>query len=472
MRADLARPAASAPSVDLPSIPARGESSSSTDYSEVELRRGRPGRDGTELTLHDDGALTRRSVLPGGVRVITESVPGLRSASIGMWFGVGSRDEAPGQEGSTHFLEHLLFKGTATRDAHDIAEAFDMIGGESNAATSKEHTSYYARVLAPDGMAALDVLADMVTSSLLEPTDVETERGVIVSELADAADDPADVAQEAFARAAFGEDTPLGRPIGGTNETVTAVPRDAVWEHYRRTYASDTLVVAAAGAVDHDEVCERVLADLATASWDASPDAAPRERRFEIEPFTALDVHDITVPRESEQTHLYLTCQGIAVRDERRWAMSVLTTILGGGMSSRLFQEVREKRGLAYTTYAFDTSYAGAGAFGLYAGCAPGDVDEVCAVMIGEFEKLAEHGVTEREMTRARGQLRGAMVLGGEDSLARMGRLGRAEVVTGRLRSMEENLRRLEAVTPEEVREMAVWLVEQKRARILVGPVA
>ena len=460
MRTGSAGPAASAPSTALPSTLATGESSSPTDYSEVELRRGRSGRDGTELTLHDDGALTRRSVLPGGVRVITESVPGLRSASIGMWFGVGSRDEEPGQEGSTHFLEHLLFKGTATRDAHDIAEAFDMIGGESNAATSKEHTSYYARVLAPDGMAALDVLADMVTSSLLEPTDVETERGVIVSELADAADDPADVAQEAFARAAFGEDTPLGRPIGGTNETVTAVPRDAVWEHYKRTYASD-----------HDEVCERVLADLAVAGWDASPDAVPRERRFEIEPFAALDVHDITVPRESEQTHLYLTCQGIAVRDERRWAMSVLTTILGGGMSSRLFQEVREKRGLAYTTYAFDTSYAGAGAFGLYAGCAPGDVDEVCAVMIGEFEKLAEHGVTEREMMRARGQLRGAMVLGGEDSLARMGRLGRAEVVTGRLRSMEENLRRLEAVTPEEVREMAAWLVEQKCARILVGPV-
>ena len=468
MRAGSARPAASQPST----TPATGQSSSPTDYAEMELGRGRPGRDGTELTLHDDGALTRRSVLPGGVRVITESVPGLRSASIGMWFGVGSRDEVPGQEGSTHFLEHLLFKGTATRDAHEIAEAFDMIGGESNAATSKEHTSYYARVLAPDGMQALDVLADMVTSSLLEPTDVETERGVIVSELADAADDPADVAQEAFARAAFGEDTPLGRPIGGTNETVTAVPRDAVWEHYKRTYASDTLVVAAAGAVDHDEVCGRVLADLAAAGWDASPDAVPRERRFEIEPFAPLDVHDITVPRESEQSHLYLTCQGIAVRDERRWAMSVLTTILGGGMSSRLFQEVREKRGLAYTTYAFDTSYAGAGAFGLYAGCAPGDVDEVCAVMIGEFEKLAEHGVTEREMMRARGQLRGAMVLGGEDSLARMGRLGRAEVVTGRLRSMEDNLRRLEAVTPEEVREMAAWLVEQKRARILVGPVA
>ena len=447
-----------------------GEPPSQTDYSEVELRRGRPGRDSTELTLHDDGALTRRSVLPGGVRVITESVPGLRSASIGMWFGVGSRDEVPGQEGSTHFLEHLLFKGTATRDAHDIAEAFDMIGGESNAATSKEHTSYYARVLAPDGMQALDVLADMVTSSRLEPTDVETERGVIVSELADAADDPADVAQEAFARAAFGEDTPLGRAIGGTNETVTAVPRDAVWEHYRRTYASDTLVVAVAGAVDHEQVCERVAQDLAAAGWDASAGAVPRERRFETEPFTPLEVQDVTIERDSEQSHVYLTCQGIAVRDERRWPMSVLTTILGGGMSSRLFQEVREKRGLAYSTYAFDASYAGAGAFGLYAGCAPGDVDEVCAVMVGEFEAMAADGPTEREMARARGQIGGALVLGGEDSLARMGRLGRAEVVTGRLRSMDENLRQLEAVTAEQVRELAAWLAGHARARVLVGP--
>ena len=441
-----------------------------TTYAEVALERGRAGAPGTELHLLDDGAVLRRSILPGGVRVITEAVPGLRSASIGMWFGVGSRDEVSGQEGATHFLEHLLFKGTASRDARAIAESFDMIGGESNAATSKEHTSYYARVQGKDAGQALDVLTDMVTSSLLDPAEVETERGVIVSELADAADDPQDVAQEAFARAAFGEGTPLGRPIGGTYETVTAVPRDAVWEHYQRTYGSDTLVVAA--AVSHEEVCERVAADLAAAGWDCSAASQPRPRRFETEPWTALDVHDVTVRRQSEQSHVYLTCQGIATRDERRWPMSVLTTILGGGMSSRLFQEVREKRGLAYTTYAFDTSYAGAGAFGLYAGCAPQDVDEVCTVMVGEFEKLAADGVTERELERARGQIRGSMVLGGEDSLARMGRLGRGEVVTGRLRSMEENLRRLERVTGQDVQDLAAWLLAQRRARVLVGPAA
>ncbi len=441
-----------------------------TSYTELELLRGPAGQEGTERRLEDDGALLRRSILPGGVRVITESVPGLRSASIGLWLGVGSRDEAPGQEGSTHFLEHLLFKGTATRDARAIAEAFDMIGGESNAATSKEHTSYYARVQGHDAMTALDVVTDMVTSSLLSPTEVETERGVIISELAQAADDPADVAHEALARAAFGAGTPLGRPIGGTPEVISAVGRDDVWEHYRRTYASDSLVVAAAGAVDHDQVCERVLADLEAAGWDTSASAAPREHRFETTTFEPLAVQDVTVDRGTEQSHVYLTCQGIAVRDQRRWTMSVLTTILGGGMSSRLFQEVREKRGLAYSTYAFDLSYAGAGAFGMYAGCAPDDVEQVCEVMAAQFERLAQEGVTDHELARARGQLSGAMVLGGEDSLARMGRLGRAEVVTGRLRSMGESMRRLNAVTAEQVRELAGWLVSQPRARVLVGP--
>lgn len=441
-----------------------------TSFDSLELSRGPAGSAGTELHVFDDGAQVRRSILPGGIRVITETVPGLRSAGVGLWFGVGSRDEAAGQEGSTHFLEHLLFKGTRKRDARAIAEAFDMIGGESNAATSKEHTSYYARVQGKDTSVALEVLSDMVTSSLIDPSEVETERGVIISELADAADDPQDVAQEAFARAAFGQDTPLGRPIGGTSATVGALSRDAIWEHYQRTYASDSVVVAAAGAVNHEEICQQVLWDFEQAGWNLSASATPRLRRFELEPEAPLHVQDYVVPRESEQSHLYLTCQGIASRDERRWALNLLTTIMGGGMSSRLFQEVRERRGLAYTTYAFDVSYAGTGAFGLYAGCAPQSVDEVCSVMVGEWEKLAEHGVSERELQRARGQIRGSLVLGGEDSLARMGRLGRAEIVTGRLRSMEENLRLLDAVTGQEIQELAAWLLEHERARVLVGP--
>ena len=439
-------------------------------YTQVELTRGPAGTPQTELRLDDDGSTLRRSILPGGVRVITEKVPGLRSASLGLWTGVGSRDEVAGQEGSTHFLEHLLFKGTQKRDARSIAEAFDMIGGETNAATAKEHTSYYARVQGQDIPVALEIVTDMVTSSVLAPEEVETERGVILSELAEAADDPADVAHEAFARAIFGQDTPLGRPIGGTPATVTAVPRDAVWEHYRRNYASDTLVVAAAGAVDHEQICEQLLEHLEAGGWDTSGDAAPRPRRFENAQAVEMAIEDTTVVRESEQTHLYIGAPGIPARDDRRWAMSVFTTILGGGMSSRLFQEIREKRGMAYTTYAFDHSYADGGAFGLYAGCASQNVEEVSKLLVGELERLAADGVTEHEMRRARGQIRGAMVLGGEDSLARMGRLGRAEVSTGRLRSMEENLRLLDAVTAADVQTVAAQLAKRNRCRVVVGP--
>lgn len=261
MRAESVQQAASQSS----SAPVIGKSSGPTDYAEVELEHGQPGRDGIEPILHDDDAPTRRSVLPGRVQVIIESVPGLRSASTDMWFGIDSRDKVPDQKGPTRFLEHLLFEGITTCDAHDIAKILDMTGGGSDAAASGEHTSYYARVSAPNGIQALDVLTDMMTSSPLEPDDVKTECGVIISELTDVTDDPTGVAQETFVRVAFDEDTSLGRLIGGTSETATAVPRDTVWEYYKRTYISDTLVVAATGTIDHGEVCERVLADLAVA---------------------------------------------------------------------------------------------------------------------------------------------------------------------------------------------------------------
>lgn len=438
-------------------------------YSEVELLRGVAGQADTELFLDDDGAHLRRSILPGGVRVITEDVPGLRSASVGYWFGVGSRDERPGQEGSTHFLEHLLFKGTARRSAAEIATAFDMIGGESNAATSKEHTSYYARVQASDMPVALDIVTDMVTSSLLDPKEVETERGVIVSELAEAADDPSDLAHETFVKSVFGQDTELGRPVGGTAQAVVDVPRDAVWDHYQRNYASDTLIVAAAGHVNHDQICQQVSEQLAQVGWNTDTQALPRARRSEASQLQKLKPQDMYVERESEQSHVYLGTPGIAIGDERRWPLSVMTTILGGGMSSRLFQSIREQRGLAYTTYAFDLSYADAGAFGIYAGCAKENVDQVLELMSAQWERLASDGVSEQELERARGQLRGSMVLGGEDSLARMGRLGRAEVSTGRLRSMAENLRLLDAVDAEQVRAVAAWLANGPRAQVVVG---
>ncbi|GMA26454.1 hypothetical protein GCM10025864_42130 [Luteimicrobium album] len=234
---------------------------------------GAPGTDG-ELIAGQDGATIRRTVLPGGVRVISEHLPGQRSASLGAWVGVGSRDETDGHFGSTHFLEHLLFKGTVRRTALDIAEAFDAVGGEANAATGKEHTCYYARVLDTDLPMAVDVIADMVTSAAIDADELETEREVILEELAMNDDDPSDVVHERFSETVLAGH-PLGRPIGGTPETIRAVPRDAVWEHYRWHYRPETLVVSAAGGVDHDALVSQVADALVAGGWDLDPALAP-----------------------------------------------------------------------------------------------------------------------------------------------------------------------------------------------------
>ena len=218
----------------------------------------------------------RRSVLPGGVRVLTEAMPGQRSATIGFWVGVGSRDEADGQHGSTHFLEHLLFKGTKRRTALEIASAFDEVGGESNAATAKESTCYFARVLDADLPLAIDVIADMVTSAVIDPEEMEQERDVILEEIAMDNDDPGDVAHEKFVAAVLGEH-PLGRPIGGTPEAILAVPRESVWDHYRRYYRPDELVVTAAGSLEHDDVCRRVLDALSASGWELEEGASPAD---------------------------------------------------------------------------------------------------------------------------------------------------------------------------------------------------
>ena len=226
----------------------------------------------------DGGSEVRRSVLPGGVRVLTEAMPGQRSATIGFWVGVGSRDEAPGQHGSTHFLEHLLFKGTRRRTALEIASAFDEVGGESNAATAKESTCYFARVLDTDLPMAIDVIADMITGAVLDPQEMEQERDVILEEIAMDSDDPTDVAHEHFVAAVLGTH-PLGRPIGGTPDAIRAVARDSVWDHYRRYYRPDELVITAAGGLDHDVVCGLVVDALHSAGWSLEPDAAPVQRR-------------------------------------------------------------------------------------------------------------------------------------------------------------------------------------------------
>lgn len=435
-----------------------------------------PADPGSRLTAgQDGGALVRRSVLPGGVRVLTESMPGLRSATVGAWVGVGSRDERDGHHGSTHFLEHLLFKGTARRDAMDIAEAFDAVGGEANAATGKEHTCYYARVLDADVPMAVDVITDMVTSATLDPAELEIERGVILEELAMNDDDPSDVAHEQFAAAVLGHH-PLGRPIGGTPDTIEGVPRSAVHAHYTEHYRPETLVVTAAGGVDHDALCAQVLEAVRTGGWQLDDAAVPSQRRLPGRAGDALadgvpvQGTELVIHRTTEQANVVVGGPGLTATDDRRFVLSVLTTALGGGMSSRLFQEIREKRGLAYSTYAFSSQHADAGIFGLYAGCTPSKVDEVLELLHREWDRLAADGITDAELRRSIGQLSGGLVLGLEDSGSRMSRLGKAELVHGQLLSQGETLDRIRAVTRVEVQQLAAELAAQPRSVVQVGP--
>ncbi|QAY62294.1 insulinase family protein [Xylanimonas allomyrinae] len=429
------------------------------------------GEPGAELTAGQDGATIRRSVLPGGVRVLTEHMPGQRSATVGAWVGVGSRDETDGHHGSTHFLEHLLFKGTRHRSAMDIAEAFDAVGGEANAATGKEHTCYYARVLDSDLPMAIDVIGDMITSARLDATELETERGVILEELAMNDDDPSDVVHEEFAQAVLGTH-PLGRPIGGTPDTIRAVPREAVWQHYQWHYRPETLVVAAAGGVDHDRVVGQVTEALAHGGWSLEEAVAPRERRSDVPETDGVPREGIqlSVRRAVEQANVVVGSTGLSATDERRFALSVLSAVLGGGMSSRLFQEIREKRGLAYSTYSFASGHGGLGTFGLYAGCAPGKVDVVEKLLHAELDRLASDGITAAELERSIGQLSGGLVLGLEDSGSRMTRLGKSELVFGELLGLEESLERIRAVTAQDVRDLAADLAARPRSVVRVGP--
>ncbi|WP_353828921.1 M16 family metallopeptidase [Agromyces sp. SYSU T0242] len=438
----------------------------------VDLQLGEP-----ELTFRAAGdTLVRRSVLPSGVRVLSEQMPGSRSATVGFWVAVGSRDEHPAETGhsatfgSTHFLEHLLFKGTATRSALDIAVAFDAVGGEHNAVTAKEYTCYFAKVQDRDLSMAVEVLADMFTSSVLDPDDFESERGVILEELAMAGDDPADVANERFFEAVLGTH-PLARPIGGDPATISAATRDAVREHYRASYRARDLVVTAAGAVDHDALVSGLTEALAAAGWDLDVAAAPVDRR-PTEPALVEGRSPLTVvDRPGEQAHLVMGVPGLVATDDDRATLSVLNTVFGAGMSSRLFQQIRERRGLAYAVYSFAPGYSDAGVFGMYAGCAPKNAATVAALMRTELERLAHHGVTDDELTRATGYLGGASALALEDSDTRMSRLGRAELALGEFADLDEALRRVGRVTADDVRALATELAARPFSLVAVGPV-
>jgi len=420
------------------------------------------------LLSESDGGLVKRTVLPGGLRVITEAMPTVRSVAIGMWVGAGSRDETPAVAGSAHFLEHLLFKGTPSRSALDISGALDDVGGEMNAFTSKEHTCYYARVLDADLGVAVDVLADMLSSSLIRSNDVESERTVILEEIAMRDDDPGDLVHDLFAESLFG-DSDLGRPVLGTVTTISDVARNSINRFYRRRYTADQIVVAVAGNVVHSEVVKRVRAAFGAAGF-LDGDAVPHDPRGAVhrrrvgEPIAS-------VYRETEQAHVVMGMPGIARDDNDRYALGVLNAALGGGMSSRLFQEVREKRGLAYSVFSFAQHFTDAGSVGIYAGTSPSNLPTVLELCREQVADVVANGLTEGEVRRGKAQLSGGMVLGLEDTGSRMSRIAKGELAND-LISVNQVLAAVNAVTPADVHRVAQRVFAGRESMAVIGPYA
>ncbi|MGH8883616.1 MAG: M16 family metallopeptidase [Egibacteraceae bacterium] len=413
---------------------------------------------GIELT---DGV--RLSTLESGVRVVTESMPQVRSVSVGFWVGVGSRDERSPVAGASHFLEHLLFKGTRRRTARQIAEEIDAVGGDMNAFTSKEYTCFYAHCLDRDLGLAVDVLGDMIGSALIRTQDVDGERDVVLEEIRMHLDTPDDLVHGVFTHGYFG-DHPLGREVLGSEQTVTAMTRGQVYRYYKRHYVPANLVVAVAGNVEHDRAVELVAETLK----GLPPAPEPTVRR--TPPRGSTQPRVVVRSRPTEQAHLVIGGRGLARGSERRYAARVLNQALGGGMASRLFQEIRELRGLAYSVYSYHGTHVDAGTFAVYAGTAPHRVNEVLEVVRAELDKAREQGLTAEELERARGHLAGSMVLSLEDTGSRMNRLGAALVTGSPLLSLDETIAAVEAVTADDVSAVAERLLAGPFTLAVVGP--
>ncbi|WP_422748145.1 M16 family metallopeptidase [Mycobacterium sp. WMMD1722] len=431
------------------------------------LRRGSDSVDAVTQTSTNarSTSTVHRTTLPGGVRVVTERIPWVRSASVGVWVNVGSRDEGPTVAGAAHFLEHLLFKSTPTRTAVDIAQAVDAVGGELNAFTAREHTCYYAHVLDTDLELAVDLVADVVLRGRCAADDVEVERDVVLEEIAMRDDDPEDTLGDVFLSAMFGAH-PVGRPVIGSVESISDMTRNQLHSFHVRRYTPERMVVAVAGNVDHDRVVALVQEYFGPKLVRGRSAVPPRKGSGRVPGRPSLQI----VNRDGEQTHLSMGVRTPGRHWEHRWALAVLNTALGGGLSSRLFQEVRETRGLAYSVYSTVDTFSDSGALSIYAGCLPERFDEVVRVTTDVLDVVARDGITESECRIAKGSLRGGLVLGLEDSASRMNRIGRSELNHGRHRTIDETLEQIGAVTLEEVNAVARQLLTRPFGAAVLGP--
>jgi len=409
----------------------------------------------------------KRSVHSSGLRIVTEEVPSVRSAAVGIWVNVGSRDEAPATAGASHFLEHLLFKGTTNRTALEISSSIESVGGEMNAFTSKEYTCFYARVIDTDLPMAIDVVSDLITSSIVTALDVDAERKVVLEEIAMRDDDPSDLVHDLFSDTFYG-DTAIGRPILGTIDSIKGMSRNTVFNYYKKKYLPQDLVVAVAGNIKHKRIVAMVEEALSRDNFldvHAAPVIRPNT------PVKNSKQQSVGLMfKKSEQAHMFYGMEGVARADERRFAMGVLSAALGGGMSSRLFQEIREKRGLAYSVYAYAQQFAGSGLLGFYAGCNPSKAVEVVEIIRSILTDVADNGMTHEEIERAKGAVRGSLVLSQEDSGSRMSRIGKNEIVYGQVMDFDDILKSIARVSAQDIREIASEFLVKTPTLALVGP--
>ena len=410
----------------------------------------------------------QRTEFASGLRVVTDRMPGVRSVALGFWVLAGSRDEEPRISGASHFLEHLLFKGTQSRSALDIAEAFDAVGGDLNAFTAKETTCYYARVRDRDLPMAVDYLADMLQHSVIRKADLDAERQVILEEINMHEDAPDEVVHDLFTEALW-PGHPLGRPVLGTRETIEAATRDRVRRFYRKHYVPGNVVVAAAGNVRHEELVAQLRRHIDTGrmvrvgakrSWNlraagSAPSASGRS---------------IVRRRKTEQANICLGTNGLARSDPDRFAFLIVNTALGGGMSSRLFQQIREQRGLAYAVYSYHSQYTETGEWVAYAGTTPARAHEVVDLLRSEVNVVARGGLGPDEFERAKGHVKGAIVLSLEDPSSRMSRIGKSEIANGEILTVDQMLRRIESVTLADAHRVALRVLSRPMTLTVLGP--
>jgi predicted Zn-dependent peptidase len=397
--------------------------------------------------------------LPSGLSVVTDSMPHLQSAALGVWVGAGSRDEKTDEHGISHLLEHMAFKGTRRRNARQIAEAIEAVGGDLNAATSVETTGYFARVLKNDVPLALDVLADILSEPSFDPEELRREQNVIVQEIGATEDAPDDLVFDRLQETAFPKQ-PVGRSILGTPDTVRSFNAAKLRAYLNRNYRAPDMLVAAAGAIDHRQIVDEVEKRFAAFAGPAGPE--PQPARFDGG--TRVETRDL------EQVHIAMALHGVSVRDPDLYDLQVFTSALGGGMSSRLFQEVREIRGLCYSIHAFHMPYADTGLFGLYAGTDEADAPELMRVVIDQIGNATET-LNESEINRAKAQMKAGLLMALESSEARIGQLARQMLAYGRPIPLEEIVGKVEAVTIESTRAAGRALVERGRPAIAaLGP--